>query len=309
MNWKKFGKALIYPHLAIILLFLPISVAFLTFSLIYFDSTSMISIVSYLFAFYMLMVICFRIPRIINFIKKIKNENKYIKRLLSDVHLRVNITLYGSLLWNGAFAIFQLGLGFYHKSFWFYSMSAYYVVLAIMRFFLVRHTRTYKANEEDEKEIKKYLLCGWLLLIMNLTLMTIVFFIVYWNRTFVHHEITTITLAAYTCVTFTFAIINSVKYRKYNSPVYSAAKMISLIAATVSILTMETTMLTTFGGDTSFKLRQVLLLITGIAVTVFTVTMAIIMIVKGYKRLKLLKVHEVSSDEKEMEEEFVGKDN
>ena len=90
---------------------------------------------------------------------------------------------------------------------------------------------------------------------------------------------------------------------------YSAAKIISLIAATVSILTMETTMLTTFGGDTSLKLRQVLLLITGIAVTVFTVTMAIIMIVRGYKRLKLLKVHEVSSDEKEMEEEFVGKDN
>ena len=157
MNWKKFGKALIYPHLAIILLFLPISVAFLTFSLIYFDSTSMISIVSYLFAFYMLVVICFMIPRIITFIKKIKNENKYIKRLLSDVHLRVNLTLYGSLLWNGAFAIFQLGLGFYHKSFWFYSMSAYYVVLAIMRFFLVRHTRTYKANEEDEKETKKYI--------------------------------------------------------------------------------------------------------------------------------------------------------
>ena len=70
------------------------------------------------------------------------------------------------------------------------------------------------------------------------------------NRTFHHHEITTIALAAYTFTSLTFAIINTVKYRKYHSPVYSASKAISLASACVSLLTLESTMLTTFGNET-----------------------------------------------------------
>ena len=138
-------------------------------------------------------------------------------------------------------------------------------------------------------ETKKYCLCGWLLLLMNLALAVIIFFIVYWDKTFVHHEITTITLATYTFVTFTFAIINSIKYRKYNSPVYSSAKTLTLIAACVSMITLETTMLTTFGGNNSVIFRQTILGCTGSAVIIFTIVMAIIMIVKGTRKLKELK--------------------
>ena len=98
--------------------------------------------------------------------------------------------------------------------------------------------------------------------------------------------ITTIALAAYTFFTFTFAIINLVKYRKYNSPVYSAAKSISLIAGAVSMLTLETTMLTTFGENESVLFRQIMLSSTGLLVIGFALTMAIIMIVKGKRRLK-----------------------
>lgn len=288
INWKKIGLSLLYPHLAVIFCLLPISVAFLVFALVYLGTESIIAIISYLLAFYVLLVICFRIPRMIAFFKALKRENKYINKWFSDVHLRMNVSLYGSLIWNIAFAIFQLGLGFYHHSFWFYSMFAYYVMLGIMRFFLFKHTRKYKANEEAEVELKKYIVSGWLLLFMNLALAVIVFFIVYWNRTFYHHMITTIALAAYTFFTFTFAIINLVKYKKYKSPVYSSAKNISLIAGCVSMLTLETTMLTTFGGGDDPLFRQIIISLTGVAVIGFALTMAIIMIVKGNKEMKNL---------------------
>ena len=201
----------------------------------------------------------------------------------------MNVSLYGSLIWNIAFAIFQLCLGFYHKSFWFYSMFAYYVMLGIMRFFLVKHTRKYKANEETVIEVKKSILCGYLLIAMNLSLTVIVFFMVYWNRTFYHHMITTIAMAAYTFFTFIFAIINLVRYRKYKSAVYSSAKKISLIAGAVSMLTLESTMLTTFGTTESPLFSQIMLSITGAVVIGFDITMAIIIIVKGNKQLKEYK--------------------
>jgi hypothetical protein len=83
--------------------------------------------------------------------------------------------------------------------------------------------------------------------------------------------------------------VNIVKYRKYNSPVFSAAKMITLIAACVSMLTLETTMLTVFGENNTAEFSQLMLGLTGLAVSAVAITMPIIMLVKGYKKLKEIK--------------------
>ena len=104
--------------------------------------------------------------------------------------------------------------------------------------------------------------------------------------------ITTIAMAAYTFFTFTFAIVNLVRYKKYESPVYSAAKTITLISASVSMLTLTTTMLTTFGENESPLFRQLMLSLIGLAVIGFAITMAVIMIVKGHKKLKGLNIPE-----------------
>ena len=124
---------------------------------------------------------------------------------------------------------------------------------------------------------------------MNLALAVIVFFMVYWHRTFYHHMITTIAMALYTFITFTFGIINIVRYRKYKSPVYSSAKTISLIAGAVSILTLERTMLTTFGAAKNLLFNQIILSITGGVIIGFAITMAIIMIIKGNKALNKIQ--------------------
>ena len=284
---KKLVRALIFPHIAVMLVLVPISIVFLVYSMVFMGTRSIPSIISYVLAFYSLSVWCLKIPRIISAVKKFKNENKYAKRWLEDPRTRVNVSLYGTLVWNTAYGVFQLGLGFYHSSFWFFSLSAYYISLAVMRFFLVRHTRRYSPGERMREELIKYRVCGIIFLVMNLALSLMIFFMVYWDRTFKHHEITTIAMAAYTFVTLTTAIINVVKYKKYNSPVYSAARAISLAAACVSMITLETTMLTTFSDGTMDPLaRKLMLASTGVAVSAFIVTMAVYMIVHSTKKLK-----------------------
>ena len=201
------------------------------------------------------------------------------------------MSLYGTLLCNTAYALLQLGMGFRHHTFWFYSLAGYYTSLAVMRFFLVRHTRRHKPGEKMLEELIRYRACGIVFLVMNLTLALMIFFMVYWNRTFHHHEITTIALASYTFTSLTLAIINSVKYRKYNSPVYSASKAISLASACVSMLTLESTMLTTFGNGTmSLTGRRILLGISGSVISVFIIAMAVYMIVQANKKIKLLNI-------------------
>lgn len=289
MNWKKIEKAVLFPHIAIMIILIPVAAVFLVYSMVYLGTESVAAIISYVFAFYTLTIWCVRIPHLIRFSKAFKDENQYVRIWRNDTRLKVNVSLYGSLLWNTAYALLQLGIGFWHHSFWFCSLAAYYIFLAVMRFLLVCHTSRHKPGEKMLEELRKYRICGVVFLVLNLVLALMIFFMVYWNRTFHHHEITTIALAAYTFTSLTFAIINTVKYRKYNSPVYSASKAISLASASVSMLILESTMLTTFGDGTMTLIgRRILLGISGGVLSIFIITMAIYMIVRGTKKIKLL---------------------
>ena len=83
------------------------------------------------------------------------------------------------------------------------------------------------------------------------------------------------------------------KYRKYKSPVYSAAKITSLAAALISLLTLESTMLTTFGEETmTVRGQQWMLGLTGALIAALVVSAAIYMIVTGTKGLKKIKTED-----------------
>ena len=287
MDWKKIGKSLLFPHIVIMISLVPLATVLLVGSMVFVGTESPIAYISYVLAAYTLTIWCMKIPNIIRFFKRFKEENKYAQKWLTDTRLRVNVSLYGSFMWNALYGVFQLWLGFYHHTFWFSSLGAYYICLGIMRFFLVRHTRKYAPGERMQAELVKYRACGWVFLVMNLALSLIIFFMVYWNRTFQHHMITAITMAAYTFTSFTMAIVNVVKYKKYNSPVFSASKAISFAAACVSMLTLTSTMLTTFNDGTIDALtRKLMLGGVGAAVSGTIVTMAIYMIVQSTRKLE-----------------------
>lgn len=289
MNWKKLGKALLFPHMAIMILLIPVATVFLVYSMVFLGTQSPAAIASYVLAAYTLTVWCFKLPYLIRFFRTFKNENKYALRWRSDTKLRINVSLYAGLLWNTAYALLQLGMGFWHKSFWFFSLAAYYICLGVMRFFLLRYTLSHKPGEDMPAELHRYRACGIVFLLLNLALTLMIFFMVYWNRTFRHHEITTIALAAFTFTSLTLAIINIIRYRKLGSPVYSAAKAISLASASVSMLTLEATMLTTFNdGTMTLMARRVFLGLSGGVISALIIAMAVYMIRQGNKTIKQL---------------------
>ena len=290
MQPKKIAKALLFPHILIMIALVFVSGSSLAYSMAVKGSDSLYAIISYVLSAYTLTVWCIRAPSLVRQFNSFKKENKYAIRWQIDTRLRVNVSLYGTLAFNTVYGLFQLWLGVYHQTFWFSSLGGYYICLAVMRFFLLGHTKRYRAKEKIREELIRYRICGFVLLLMNLMLSLIIFFMVYWGRTFIHHEITTIAMAAYTFTSLTLAIINIVKYRKYESPVYSASTAIGLSSACVSMLTLESTMLTTFGDNTTSPLMQKILLgSSGAAVSVLIIVMAISMIYIGTKKLKEIK--------------------
>ncbi len=284
---KKLGKAVLFPHIAVLWILLPLAIGFLIYGMAVLGETHPISIASYVLSAYTLTIWCCRIPNIISFFKNLRSENKYVQVWTGDVRLRMNVSLFGGFAWNTVYAVFQLCLGIYHHTFWYCALAGYYFFLGVMRFSLSNFTRAHKPGEDMTAELKRYRSCGIVFLLLNLALALIIFFMVYWNRTFHHHQITTIAMAAYTFFSFSMAIINIVKYRKIGSPVYSASKAISLAAACVSMLTLEATMLTTFGDGTMDLLtRRIFLGATGGVISAFIIGMAVYMIVRATKQLK-----------------------
>lgn len=287
MNGKKIGKACLFPPLAVAIALVPIATVLLIYAMVFVGTETVLAYISYALAVYTLTVWCVRVPRIVRRVKRFRQENAYARRWSEDVRLRVNVSLFGSFLWNAVYAAFQLWLGIRNASFWFYSLAVYYLFLAVMRFFLGRHAGKYRAGEHMRAEWVRYRACGWCFLLMNLALGVMIFFMLYFNRTFEHGEIVTISMAAYTFFTFAKAIINLVRYRKYDSPVYSASKIVGLAAACVSMLTLTSTMLNTFSDASLTSTGQKLILgLTGVGVCAFVIAMAIYMIYRATTKLK-----------------------
>lgn len=288
-TFKKILHAILLPHVAITVLLSIIATVCLAYTAINLAPDNPISIISYVLSAYALTLICFRIPDMIKLFKHLKNENKYVTTLRGDVQLRVKLSLYGTLIFNAVYAVFQLCLGFYHGSVWFFSLFFYYILLAAMRFFLLQYTRKHGAGENMKTEFKRARICGILLLIMNLALAGIVIYIVWQFKVIKHHEITTIALAAYTFTALTLAIVNIFRYRKYSSPLFSLTKAISFASALVSLFTLESTMLTVFSAeDTPEGFEQIMSALTGGAIMLMIISMAIATIIKSTKELKKL---------------------
>lgn len=286
---KKLLNKLLFPPIAIVILLVLVAGTLLIYAFAFENANEMVAYISYALSAYALTVLCLQTPAIIRKAESFKADNKYLSRYLNDTHLRVEISLYSALFINVAYALFQLGLGFRHASIWYYALAGYYGLLAVMRFVLVKETRKKSIGKNLFMEHLLYRFCGVLLLVMNLALGVIVTYIVWQNRGFVHHPITTIAMAAYTFGTLAKAIVNVVKYRRYQSPVFSASKAVSLAAASVSVLTLETAMLTAFGEQNDPAFRQAMTAATGAVVCLFVLAMAVYMIIRSTRAINKIK--------------------
>ncbi len=263
--------------------------AALTCAFLFFGSNHPLSYAAYALSAYALTVLCFRAPAIVRGIRAFWKSNRFLVRLTHDRRFRVKTGLYLSLAYGTAYAALQFGMGLFHGSAWFFSLAAYHILLVVMRFFLLRDVQVGVTERGLRREYLRYRFCGAVLLLMNMALAGIVVFMTRFGRGFTHHPITTIALAAYTFTAMTVAIVEVVRYRRQSSPLLSAAKIISLAAACVSMLTLESAMLSAFGGTESAEFQHIMLLITGAAVCSFVFALAVYMLVHSTKQLKTLR--------------------
>ena len=254
---------------------------------------------SYISSAYALTVTVTGFPYFISFVKNTKRRinnskimkkiraTKYGRRFFEDVRFHTELSLYFGLFINFLYIAVKLFSGIYYRSVWFISLAVYYVLLALMRFILLHKNKNSVITMETE--IKRYRMCGIMLLVMNQALAGIVIFMVYQNKGFDYPGLLIYAMAVYSFYSIITAVINLVKFRRHGSPLLSAAKVINLVAAMVSILSLETAMLAQFGGDDDFDFRRLMTGLTGGGVCAIVIAVAVFMLWKSVRQLKILK--------------------
>lgn len=286
MNWRKIGKGLLFPPAPALAALVLAAAAALVYGFIALEEGDIRRIPCYVLSFYALAVVCLRAPGGIAWVKNFRRRNRHLRRYAEDVQWRMNISLLAACLANGAYATLQLVLGVVNQSGWFCAMAGYYALLAGLRLMLGRHLHSHQPGEQRRAEWKQYRLCGGGLLLLNGVLAVFLMYYARRLRVVRQHEIVVISMAAYTFAALTMAIINVLRYRKYASPACSAAKVLSLASACVSMLSLENVMLTTFAKAPQPDFHRLMMTLSGAGVSVFMLGMAVYMIASGHRNLK-----------------------
>ena len=290
MDWKKIGKKLLFPPIWLTVILVIASAAALVFIFVKGMDETIPAYIVYVLAFYTLStvtVFCVLVlPKQYSTLKQKVYENPLGNRFLTDRVFRTNITLSVSFAISMLYVSINLWSWYMLKSYWFMVLAAYYVIMAVMRFLLVRYVRTQKIGTSILGEWKRSRICAYILLLINLSLSGAVLMILYQHRGYDYPGILIYVMALYTFYALTMSIVDIVKYRKLGSPVMSTAKIVSLSAALVSMLNLETAMFAQFGGDLSAEHQRIFIILTGAGVSVTVVTLSIILIVRATKEIR-----------------------
>lgn len=144
-----------------------------------------------------------------------------------------------SLVFNIAFSIYHLVMGFAIGSWWLLTLGVYYMILGIVRFAVL-------CCKQEEIFITKFV--GWMLITLSIPLSGIVALSVVRDRGHRLHMVVMIAMAAYAFTRFTLATIKLIRARQSTSAALLTLRNISFADAFVSIFALQRSMLVSFKG-------------------------------------------------------------
>jgi len=221
-------------------------------------------------------------------------RNEYAELLINDNRFRtIAVTLPGMGL-NIIFAIFNGVICITTHSVWYVTLFFYYTALYVMRFISVIYAKQIYSNKKtinniEHRELNVYRNCGIILSVLSLVLTGTVIMITmgiggkYYNKMLIY------IVGLFAIVKLVLSIINMVKARKENSTLMITLRNIGYSDALVSMLFLQTSLITTY----KWSIDGVILIVNTVIGTVVCVTALVLglhMVWDSNKRFKILNM-------------------
>ena len=191
-----------------------------------------------------------------------------------------------SLLISG----FNAYMGIKNQSIWYGALAAFYIALAFLRGGVLGYhkKRVGKKIQNDEYiKAKVYRNSGIITLILNIALSSAIAQMIFDDAHFTYMGLMVFAYAAYAFYKITTSIISFIKAHKQEDLTVRAIRNINLVDALVSILALQTALLTTFSEENvDISLFNTL---TGCVVSLISVGIGVYMIASANKKMKELQ--------------------
>lgn len=293
---KMILKKLLFPEKWVLIFVPPLSFAALAVIFAYEKTESAAAYAAYFLSAYSLTIWSIALPRFLKCARKaVENcgavqkfkHSKIGEKYLGDINFRGSVSIYQGMAANYLYVIFRFILWLRYGSVWFISIAIYYLVLGCLRARLI----VAYGHKNPEKEIVCYRQTAWLLFLLNITMGGMIVQMVRANSGFSYPGVIIYLSAMYTFYIMILSVINLVKFRRVGSPVLSAAKVLNFISAMMSVLALQTAMISRFSnGDETF--RKTMNTITGSAVYAAVIAIAVYMLLHSGRLRKQVKVIE-----------------
>ena len=209
-------------------------------------------------------------------------------KIMKDYNFRTYWFSFFSFLASIAFAIYNAFLGIYYQSLFNGSIAVYYLLLIIVRMIIILFELHWTKLDSDKIENKRFGLfigaCA-LLILINIALIVPISLMVLNQKNVLMGLIPAIAMAAYTTFKITMAIINYKKTRKNDHLSIRALRIINMIDALVSILSLQNTLIVVNGGSQS----EDMMILSGVSSLVIILSILIIIIISLIRALKFRK--------------------
>jgi len=153
---------------------------------------------------------------------------------------------FASLLLNTVYSAYHMIFGIAARSWWFFIVGIYYLVLSMVRFVVLRH-----------KGKNRFLIhfTGIMLMVLSLSLVGSVILAFVKDRGTAFPLVVMLAIAVYTFTKITLAAVKWIKERKSRSAKLITLRNISFADAFVSIFSLQRSMLVSFEGMTEIEIR------------------------------------------------------
>ena len=289
-------RKLLHPAKWALILVPPLSFAALVLAFLAGSTTGMPAYVIYCMSAYSLTIWLAAFPRLT---KRIKSaimsigivrraaDSQITGRYLHDQAFRGSVGIYQGMTANFLYMVFRVAAGVRYTSVWFISMAVYYLVLGGLRAYLIVCYR----RRSPELERRCYRNAAWLLFLLNIPMGGMIILMVLTNSGFSYPGHIIYLSALYTFYTLVMSVLNLVKFRRLGSPILTAAKVLNFISAMMSILGLQTAMISRFSTEGE-SFRRMMNAITGGFVYSVVILLAAAMLVHSGKSEKKVEMIE-----------------
>ena len=144
-------------------------------------------------------------------------------------------------------------------------------------------------NRNTKSELRCYRRTARLLFLLNIPMGGMIVLMVLTDSGYSYPGYVIYLSALYTFYTVILAIVNLVKFRKLGSPILSAAKVLNFVAALMSLLALQTAMISQFSTEGE-AFRRMMNAITGGGVWFSVILIAVYMLLRSRKMKEVKSV-------------------